>query len=297
VNARPTILVVTALSLEAAAVKASFDKYEQVGVSNDPHVYTLGTVIAGHGKMPRTVLLVCLSDMGEKIASAAVTHALRSFPSLEDVMLTGISGGCPDVGHPESHIRLGDLIISNVDGIVDYGDVKRTEGGTEYRGDPQKPSYRMLQCALDLESEYRLGKVMWEPHIAKIQLSLIGSERPPAETDILYEGNDPVPHPAQVLRRPELPMLHMGRIGSSDTLLKDPSLRDTLRDRFNVRAIEMEGSGVENATWAADKRALIVRSACDYCDSHKNKVWQPYAAVSAAAFTRAMIETIPDSWL
>ena len=37
---------------------------------------------------------------------------------------------------------------------------------------------------------------------------------------------------------------------------------------------------------------LVVRGICDYCDSHKNDDWQQYAAVVAAAYTRALIESI-----
>ena len=32
---------------------------------------------------------------------------------------------------------------------------------------------------------------------------------------------------------------------------------------------------------------------CDYCDSHKNDDWQKYASIVAAAYTRALIETMP----
>ena len=30
----------------------------------------------------------------------------------------------------------------------------------------------------------------------------------------------------------------------------------------------------------------------DYCDSHKNKQWQPYAAVTAAAYTKQLLGVI-----
>ena len=31
---------------------------------------------------------------------------------------------------------------------------------------------------------------------------------------------------------------------------------------------------------------LIIRGICDYADSHKNKIWQPYAAATAAAYAK-----------
>jgi nucleoside phosphorylase len=85
-------------------------------------------------------------------------------------------------------------------------------------------------------------------------------------------------------------------IASADTLLKDPKLRDELRDRFGVRAVEMEGSGVQTAAWASGIDILVVRGICDYCDAHKNDIWQNYAALVAAAYARALIEILPDAW-
>jgi len=90
------------------------------------------------------------------------------------------------------------------------------------------------------------------------------------------------------------PKLHYGLIGSSNLLLKEPRLRDRLRDEYKVRAIEMEGSGIATATWVSGNAGyLLIRGICDYCDSHKNDMWQGYAAVVAAAYARALIESIP----
>jgi len=37
---------------------------------------------------------------------------------------------------------------------------------------------------------------------------------------------------------------------------------------------------------------LIIRGICDYADSHKNKQWQPYAAVAAAAYAKELLISI-----
>ena len=34
---------------------------------------------------------------------------------------------------------------------------------------------------------------------------------------------------------------------------------------------------------------LVIRGICDYADSYKNKIWQPYVAATAAAFARALL--------
>ena len=111
------------------------------------------------------------------------------------------------------------------------------------------------------------------------------------------DSRDPsriIPHPRDAVRVAGQPKLHYGVIGSSNMLLKEPLLRDRLRDEYQVRAIEMEGSGIASATWMSGNAGyLLIRGICDYCVSHKNDIWQGYAAVVAAAYARALIESIP----
>jgi nucleoside phosphorylase len=38
---------------------------------------------------------------------------------------------------------------------------------------------------------------------------------------------------------------------------------------------------------------LVIRGICDYCDPNKDDAWQDYAAIVAAAYMRALIESIP----
>jgi len=47
-----------------------------------------------------------------------------------------------------------------------------------------------------------------------------------------------------------------------------------LREQFGTRAVEMEGSGVADATWSHGVGYLVVRGVCDYCDANKNDQWQ-----------------------
>jgi nucleoside phosphorylase len=58
-----------------------------------------------------------------------------------------------------------------------------------------------------------------------------------------------------------------------------------------VIAFEMESAGV----WDQHP-TMVIKAACDYADSHKNKDWQAYAAVTAAACLKAFVKewTMPD---
>ena len=87
--------------------------------------------------------------------------------------------------------------------------------------------------------------------------------------------------------------MFLGPIASANTLLKDPTKRDALRDQFGARAVEMEGSGIADATWTHGIGYLVVRGICDYCDATKNDTWQMYAAMAAAAYVLALLEAMP----
>jgi hypothetical protein len=58
----------------------------------------------------------------------------------------------------------------------------------------------------------------------------------------------------------------------------------------------MEGSGIIDAGWVMDKDIMVARGICDYCDGYKDDSWQRYAALAAAAYTRSLIEALPEEW-
>ena len=70
--------------------------------------------------------------------------------------------------------------------------------------------------------------------------------------------------------------------------MKDAILRDKLAREQGVLCFEMEAAGIMNRF-----PCLVIRGICDYCDSHKNKQWQGYAAMTAAAYTKELLMMIP----
>lgn len=56
--------------------------------------------------------------------------------------------------------------------------------------------------------------------------------------------------------------------------------------------VEMEGAGIQDASWNANVGWLIIRGTCDYCNDKKNDLWQRYAALIAAAFSRSTVEAL-----
>jgi hypothetical protein len=81
------------------------------------------------------------------------------------------------------------------------------------------------------------------------------------------------------------PKIHIGPIGSGDTVMKSGQHRDEISAQHNLIAFEMEASGVWDTL-----PCLVIKGVCDYADSHKNKDWQHYAAVTAAICMKAVLE-------
>jgi nucleoside phosphorylase len=99
-------------------------------------------------------------------------------------------------------------------------------------------------------------------------------------------GNVPDTEDAEDTQNGEVhrPQIHIGRMGSGDTVMKSGEHRDWIARRDKVIAFEMEGAGV----WDYFP-SLVIKGVCDYADSHKNKEWQFYAATTAAACTKAFL--------
>lgn len=295
------VLIVTALAHERSAVLATFDGSDSsIGNVDDPTIYTLGTYKPNGSGRARAVLLATPSDMGKVSAAVVGSQALRSFKGVEHILMVGIAAGCPNPLVPAEHVRLGDVVVSNNAGILEFDDVKRTDGGAiEFRGSPQRPDNRMLQALNLLISQEELGRRPWEMHFSEALQRLerkVEFRRPSEDLDILYQSDLPAVHPLDPQRRPGWPRIHTGAIGSSDMLLKDSVYRNQLRDKFKVRAIEMEGSGLQTAAWAANRGIIVVRGICDYADMHKSDAWQRYAALSAASFAKALVQALPEEW-
>lgn len=289
-----TVLIVTALAKEAAAVRATFDRLHKVAKANDPTIYNLGSYrVDGEDRH----VLIANSQAGTLRASVLGAHAIRSFPNIKHIIMVGIAGGCPNPSSPSEHVRLGDIVLSSHDGgIIEYDFVKKTDEGTEIRRSPDRPSAALAAAAAELSIGAIGGERPWEGELAAIIAKLQSYRRPHANTDLLYVNEVPIRHPKQSDREIGHPRIMTGVIGSADTLLKDAESRDFLRDKYGVRAVEMEASGLQVAGWASGRDIFVVRGICDYCDKHKNDVWQNYASAAAAAFAKSLILAMPAEW-
>lgn len=277
---------------------------------NDTNMYVLGK-IGGHN-----VVIACLpsGSYGTTSAANVAINMLRSFPNVRIGLMVGIGGGAPT---SESDVRLGDIVVSSPGdgkgGVFQHDFGRRIqEQDFQETGFLNRPPTILLNGVMSLKVKYRrfpssLEKAIndvLEKEEEELQEEL---RRPNSNTDILCRSDFVHPtdnrkpcaeacgvDPANLVprterkRRPRSPVIHYGLIASGDQLMKDALHRDKLAEKWKVLCFEMEAAGLMN-----DFPCLVIRGICDYSDSHKNKEWQGYAALAAAAYAKDLLCTIP----
>lgn len=286
-----TIGILTALPHEFAAMRVMLDdavSWTAPGKGAGLR-FLLSEVPASQGGA-HTVAVTLMPDMGNNTAAVSATKLLGNLPNVQHVIMCGIAGGVPTPGISEDDVRLGDVVVSNRHGVVQYDLVKEHPGGaTEHRYPPRPPGATLLEAVRYLEADALVGRHPWVAHLQRQGVAAL-APRPKDGVDARGEPIDYPPDPARVANQPRI---FSGTVASANTLLKNPEHRDYLAKNFNVKAVEMEGSGVADAIWMGDAAGyLVVRGICDYCDGKNGDVWQKYAAAAAAAYTRALIESM-----
>ncbi|KAN0070706.1 hypothetical protein V8E54_010871 [Elaphomyces granulatus] len=300
-----TVAWVCALPLEAAAAKAMLDNiHPQLSQPpGDDNAYTLGE-ISGHN-----IVVACLpSGMYGVISAATVAAHMRiTFPSICFGLMVGIGGGVPST---KNDIRLGDVVVSKptdgFGGVVQYDFGKTVASGVfQQTGMMNQPPQVLLNAISRLHSDEMLGinqgilEVISDRLNTNVDMKTLFS-RPADGQDILF--NSVYDHPQHedtcvncdkrqlVHRDPRTsdePRIHYGLIASGNQVMKHGKTRDQLGKRHGMLCFEMEAAGLMNQL-----PCLVIRGICDYSDSHKNKLWQGYAALTAAAYAKILLSIV-----
>lgn len=316
--ARYTIGWIAPLPLELIAAKAVLDEYHG-DIHIDEYIYHGGRI----GK--HNVVMAVQPKMGTDAASDLAARMRAAFRNIEYFVVVGIGGGVPSYGPPgaQYQIVLGDVVVSyprgRYGGIVQY-DVGawRNEGRLEFSGHTDSPPAPLRAAVNSLKTSHSMIPGTKIPAILKeMRLKIHADERgnfedQGAQQDRLFQDNYSHPESSwnkacedccdvnrshlrhsravEAARRIDTPRIHYGNIGSSNQLQISASERNRLLEEYEVICFEMEGAGV-----IQNHPCLVIRGICDYSDSHKNKNWQPYAAATAAAYTKELLEVLPTS--
>ncbi|KAH0168199.1 Pfs, NACHT and ankyrin domain protein, partial [Aureobasidium melanogenum] len=313
-----TVGWISALPLELAAATAMLDEEHDTPTDfnrspSDQNNYTFGRM----GE--HNVVFASLPPGVYGTISAATTaqQMLSSLPNIRIGLMVGIGAGIPK---PEKHdIRLGDVVVSQPDGtsggVVQYdlGKVK-ADGSFERKGMLNQPPLALLNALGKLQERHIKSASKIPSYVNKMleEFPLMKRRRPNTPS-YMYQGveNDKLFEPAYLhmggpscaacetaremtrdVRDSTDPEIHYGIIASGDTLVKNAVRRDELAKSTREECIcfEMEAAGIMNAF-----PCVVIRGICDYADSHKNDRWQGYAAATAAAYAKELLEVIPQA--
>jgi nucleoside phosphorylase len=276
--------------------------------THDNNDYTLGKI----GKHNVVIAVLPDGEYGTTSAAGVARDMLHSFPNIRIGLMVGIGGGAPS---PKHDVRLGDVVVSaprnGKSGVFQY-DFGKTiqEQSFLTTGSMNQPPTVLRTAVAGIKAQYEVEGHQIEDQISKI----LGKKRklqkkygrPGLGGDRLYLST--VLHPAGdedtcaevcgddsahlVLRAErdhddDNPKIHYGQIASANQLMKDAMLRDKLTKEHEVLCFEMEAAGLMNHF-----PCLVIRGICDYSDTHKNKNWQGYAAMTAAAYAKDLLYRI-----
>ncbi|KAJ9296192.1 hypothetical protein DTO271G3_5333 [Paecilomyces variotii] len=316
------IAIICALNIEADAVEALFDeRYDRLGKQKgDANAYVNGR-IGEHD-----VVLCYMPGMGKGNAASVASSLLVSYTGIKLALVIGICGGAPS---PPDYreIFLGDVIIS--DSVIEYDfgrqypsgfrrktDVKDILGrpnreiralinslrGSNGRSELQNRTRQHLHTLQQKETRWNhpgisdmlfKASYLHKHHCyATAECSCLGGDSP---DEICEEalGKDCGAlgcDKGQEIQRQEKskaiqPSIYIGPVASADTVMKSGQHLDEIVRREKVIGFEMEGPGV----WD-NVPCIIIKGVCDYADSHKNKLWQAYAAATGASAAKAFLE-------
>ncbi|KAK5075727.1 hypothetical protein LTR70_010044 [Exophiala xenobiotica] len=321
-----TVAIICALTLESSAVEALLDDYYDENdhhygkASGDPNTYTLGRI----GR--HNVVLAYMPGMGQINSTTVAAHFNKSFPKIRLGLVAGICGGVPQP--PDAaEIFLGDVIISTGLVQIDFGrqlvnGIQRKDTLDDNLGRPNTEIRGFLGHLQGYLGRKNLRSRVQQAIKEVLEIDdFKTSPHPAPETDQLYvasyrhkhriqgEGtcivcdacigdNDSVCDVAlkasctdlgcnrivQRIRPAVVPQIFFGKLAESNQVMKSSLHRDNFAKEEKVLGYEMEGAGV----WD-NFPTIVIKGVCDYADSHKNKTWQPYAALTGAATAKAVL--------
>ncbi|KAJ5922830.1 hypothetical protein N7516_010533 [Penicillium verrucosum] len=288
-----TIAWICALHIEMAAAQAMLDDFHEAlpTPTEDRNTYVLGNM------NQHNVVIACLptEQYGTNNAAIVMTNMKRTFPAIRACLMVGIGGGVPS----KADVRLGDIVVGTRVMQCDLGKVLG-DGQLQRTAIPKIPHQLLGTAVSTVRSKHELGP---SRVLSILEQKLEGQPAygRPVLPDRLFpatydheslsgscDGCDPSKLVPRSRRVSNEIVIHYGAIASGNQVMRDGITRDNIARQLDVICFEMETAGLMDIL-----PCLPIRGICDYSDSHKNKEWQRYAAATAAAYARELLEELP----
>ncbi|GIC93698.1 Pfs, NACHT and Ankyrin domain protein [Aspergillus udagawae] len=276
-----------------AAARAMLDDVHEAipRDAEDSNTYVLGSI------KQHNIVIACLpaAQYGTNNAANIITNMKRTFSAIRAGLLVGIGGGVPS----KADVRLGDVVVGTR--VMQY-DLGKVVGNGQLRRTaiPRIPHHLLGTAVSALRSKHELNPSR-VPSILRLKLEGHPEYGRPSSPDRLFhatyehesttgscDGCDQLKLVRRSQRMPDNIMIHYGAIASGNTVMRSGTTRDSVARELDVICFEMEAAGLMDIL-----PCLPIRGICDYSDSHKSKEWQRYAAATAAAYARELLEELP----
>ncbi|KFG86036.1 hypothetical protein MANI_029080 [Metarhizium anisopliae] len=293
-----TVALICALSTDFTASTAMLDeKHPKLPVKFQCR-YTLGQI------GPHNVVIASLPH--GTTHPWEVDYLLHNFPNIRFGLMVGVGGGAPATpsDDPNKDIRLGDVVVShsegNHGGVLRYGTGEMTQRCFFY-----KPPAILTTAVSELRSRTETVRSAISRHISDMMES-----NPSANPRFRYQGHEhdrlfeaDYEHKEgdkdcsmcdeerlvhRKLRDTEHPVIHYGVIGSVGEDMRHSATREKLRQEHGILCFETVADGL-----MLNFPCLFIRGICDYFNTHKNEGWKEYAAITAAAYAKELLQIIP----
>ncbi|KAL6834745.1 hypothetical protein V8C40DRAFT_261437 [Trichoderma camerunense] len=303
-------IAVLPCEIDAARLLLDHEHPDLPALRGDTNNYILGDM-GGHN------VAIAFPGAGRKgIASATdtATNIIRTFSKIRFGLLVGVAGGVPKLSSNKNtmkDIRLGDIVVGCPDrgtgGVIQLDSGKWLQPDKiDVQSHLNKPPIILLTAAEKLRGDLKFRKAKIETFIQSatdkaFELEMEEYAFPGRQNDRLFQSEHLHVTPEEdegcsrcltdwevqrSTRTSEKPAIHYGLIGSSNQVVRSADYRDQMQN-LGILCFEMEAAGLMDTF-----PCLVIRGISDYSDSHKSKLWQPYAALAAAAYARDLLRVI-----
>jgi len=222
-----------------------------------------------------------------------------------------VAGGVPNLKDPSKHVRPGDVVVSmtsdkNSPMYLHCQAVNSSKNGQKFSCKvlPFSSKNKILQnVALSLDSIVRsewMKPRPWEVYIDEGLEHLNGQEirfkRPSSDKDLrflyVHGAMQYFDHPMPSSKydmKVNAPCVRHAAIASGKLITRTPEVREEFAVTHQVAAFDLDMEAVlASLEGNRNESFLVVRGVCDYWDGSRRD-WQPYAALAAAAYTKALV--------